>query len=147
MINNLFETAVDNDEVDKFFLGEGRYLSMNRETNEHAYYAQVKGWGEKYINDNPKVNVIVFVGGFIDFLKTSGARNNLQSVLGGLLAIVTIFENDDKLLCEFKNKIEGLVCDAVKSYFGSVEGNDKITLYRNRIEEIGCSKIADSMKV
>lgn len=147
MINNLFEIAVENDEVDKFFLGEGRYLSMNRETNEHAYYAQVKGWGEKYISENPEVNTMVFVIGFVGFLKTGGAKGNLKSVLGALLAIVSIFEKNDRLLSEFKERAEDLVCGGVRSYFSSIGANENISLYRDRIAEIGCVKVAEAMKV
>jgi hypothetical protein len=87
MINNLFEKALQNKEVNEFFNGEGSYFVRNRETGEHSYNTQISGAVVNFI-DNDDHRMKIFSNVFKNFISDANPADfeAIQSILSNISA-------------------------------------------------------------
>lgn len=146
MSKNLFESSIEKNESIDFFLGEGTYFSRNRETHEHAYFAQVKGWVKQYIDKNPDENILIFLRAFNDFLKNKRSSENLAAALEPLLAITIISKKNPNYFKTTPAKEISKTYDSIENYFSSntfnTEELNDIIIYKERISELGCKTLS-----
>lgn len=143
MSSNLFESSIEKNESIEFFLGEGKYFSRNRETHEHACYAQVKGWVKRYIDEDPDKNILIFLKAFNNFIISERAKSKVFYVLESLLAIAVISNKNPSYFEKISTEEVNYTIDLANKYFllnifNTEELND-IIIYKERISEIGCS--------
>lgn len=146
MSKNLFKTSIEKNESIEFFLGKGTYFSRNRETHEHAYFAQVKGWVKKYIDENPDENILIFLKIFNDFMEDKRAIDNSTAVLESLLAVTVILKNNPNYFKKTPTKEINRTYYSIEKYFSSNTFNSEdlhdIFIYKKRIYELGCSTLS-----
>ncbi|WP_369985191.1 hypothetical protein [Thalassolituus sp.] len=151
MSDNLFDAAVKKIETVKFFLGKDEYFSRNRETHEHAYFAQTKGWAKKYIEEDPNKNLAVFINKFSEFLKSKESKDNIQSVIENIYAVAVLFSSNPVYFKLLKKSSSSLLYSSVESYFYSITISEEeisgIRVYRDKISEAGCLKLSESIKL
>lgn len=87
MINNLFEKALQNKEMNDFFKGKGSYFVRNRETGEHSYNTQMSGPVVNFI-DNDDRKMQIFSSAFKDFISDANPADfeSIQCVLSNISA-------------------------------------------------------------
>ncbi|MBN58267.1 hypothetical protein [Thalassolituus sp. UBA3500] len=151
MSNNLFKTAVQNNETVKFFLGKDEYFSRNRETHEHAYFAQTKGWVKKYIEEDPDKNLTVFINKLSEFLGTEESQENIESVIENILALAVLFSRNPIYFSSLNKSSVSILYSSIERYFSSLNLSqpeiDDLNIYKDRIIEIGCLKLSEQIKL
>jgi hypothetical protein len=143
---NLFESSIEKNESIEFFLGEGKYFSRNRETHEHACYAQVKGWVKRYIDEDPDKNILIFLKAFNNFIISERAKSKVFYVLESLLAIAVISNKNPNYFKTTPAKEISKTYDSIENYFSSntfnTEELNDIIIYKERISELGCKTLS-----
>ncbi|SBT16039.1 hypothetical protein MGA5115_00113 [Marinomonas gallaica] len=84
---NLFRKAVDADETEMFFKGQGRYFVRDPDWGEHVYAAHYSGWVSDFVADSHTKKEL-FISLFDKFVSNLKATDeDLEHFFGNLSAI------------------------------------------------------------
>jgi hypothetical protein len=101
MTNNLFEIAIQKNEVDRFFYGESSYFCLNREYGDHSHNMSFSLYVAPFLKKD-SANIEFFFNMFNDFIKRKSVHD-FDLVLD-LVYALSLLAVDNKCLDQERHK-------------------------------------------